>query len=221
MNKHIAYHELLESLRDASGCPLCKLEAESVRRYLDSVLYESVNDPGVRADLVRSRGYCARHARRLAAMGNAFGIAMLYQDQIRLISEFVDSLPGSPPRSSKLFREWQRADHCPACVVEKRCRERYVWTLVNGLAEQEMRTAFESGSALCMPHFLCVLEKATAPETYCFLVARQRAVVGRLRHWLHEFCRKHDYRFSHEPFGEESDSWLQAIKMVVGETEEF
>jgi len=217
VNKHISYHEVLEGLQHANGCPLCKLEAESVRRYLDSVLYESVNDPGVRSDLIRSRGYCVRHARRLAAMGNAFGIAGLYQDQIALISEFLDRLPDNPPRSSLLSREWQKTQCCPACLVEAKSRERYVWTLVNGLADEEMRNAYASSSALCMPHFLCVLEKTKAAETYRFVVARQREVIERLCHRLREFCRKHDYRFSHEGFGEESDSWLQAIRMVVGE----
>lgn len=67
-----------------------------------------------------------------------------------------------------------------------------------------------------MPHFLCVLGITKSTETYRFLVAQQRAAIDRLGHHLREFCRKHDYRFSHEKFGEESDSWLRAIEMVVG-----
>lgn len=33
---------------------------------------------------------------------------------------------------------------------------------------------------------------------------------------LGEFWRKHDYRFSHEPKGPETDSWFRAIRFFVG-----
>ena len=60
--KHLLYFTVLEAFQKAKGCALCELEAEATRRYLDSLLYESVNDPGVRENLVRAKGYCRRHA---------------------------------------------------------------------------------------------------------------------------------------------------------------
>jgi hypothetical protein len=33
---------------------------------------------------------------------------------------------------------------------------------------------------------------------------------------LAEFIRKHDYRFSHEGSGKQSNSWRRAVEMMVG-----
>ena len=68
--KHTTYYELLDAVRNAAGCPLCDIEASSVKRYFESLLHESVNDPGVREALTRSRGYCHRHAHYLRSHGN-------------------------------------------------------------------------------------------------------------------------------------------------------
>jgi len=217
VDKHTTYYEVLEAVRDAKGCPLCRLEADSVHRYLDTLLYESVNDPGVRVDLVRAKGYCRRHAQKLARMGNVFGIAILYQDQVKLVAEFLDGLPDTPSKSMKQLCEWQRAECCPACRTQFECRKRYASILVGGLADKEMHSAYSSGSGLCVPHFLYALKETRDTEIYRFLVAQERIKIGALLHDLQEFYRKHDYRFSHESFGKESDSWLRAIKLIVGE----
>jgi hypothetical protein len=56
---------------------MCELEAAATRRYLDSLLYESVNDPGVRENLIRSQGYCLRHAHLLLGFKDGLGTAIL------------------------------------------------------------------------------------------------------------------------------------------------
>jgi hypothetical protein len=38
---------------------------------------------------------------------------------------------------------------------------------------------------------------------------------------LEEFCRKHDYRFSHASWGSESDSWVRAIELLAGKPDIF
>ena len=38
---------------------------------------------------------------------------------------------------------------------------------------------------------------------------------------LKEFDRKHDYRFTHEPWGPEADSWRRVIEQFVGKREIF
>jgi hypothetical protein len=221
VDKHTIYHEVLEAMRGAKGCPLCRLEADSVRRYLDSLLYESVNDPGVRAELVRARGYCRRHAHTLAGMRDAFGIAILYQDQVRLFAQFLADLPDTPSRCAKQVREWESVERCPACRIQLECRERYASTLVGGLVEEEMRSAYSSGSGLCMPHFIYVLGETRDAGIYRLLVTVEQSKVCALLHDLEDFYRKHDYRFSQEGFGEEGDSWLRAIELIVGEDDGF
>jgi acetylornithine deacetylase/succinyl-diaminopimelate desuccinylase-like protein len=89
MDKHSTYYTVLDALKAAKECPLCALEAGAIHGYFDAILYEAVNDPKVRAELVRSKGYCHRHAHYLTDMRDSFGIAILYQDQLQLFKDVL------------------------------------------------------------------------------------------------------------------------------------
>ncbi len=77
--KHTAYFDMVDSFRKALGCALCEMEVRATRAYLENVLYECVNDHGVRRDLVQAKGYCRRHAHLLLAFGDGLGTAILYR----------------------------------------------------------------------------------------------------------------------------------------------
>ena len=221
--KHTTYYELLDAVRNAAGCPLCDIEASSVRRYFESLLHESVNDPGVREALIRSRGYCQRHAHYLRGHGNGLGIAILYQDQIKLFLRSLDVLEtiASKVTPKGMHTRRQRAEACPACRTQNDCRSRYGSTLIDWLHDQEMRSALDASRGFCVPHFLALLDMPMDTKARTFLIEMQRERMTSLLRELEEFHRKHDYRFSHEGYGSESDSWSRAIRMMVGEHDVF
>lgn len=216
-DRHTSYFNVLDALTSATGCPLCFLEAKAVRSSLESVLYESVNDPDVRAALGRSKGYCRSHAETLLDAGDGFGIAILYQD---VVQDFRKAL-GALEKGGKIARARSKvwADHagCPACRVQHEARSRYAATLLEGLSQDEMRSAFEGCPGLCVPHLMFILDGMTNQEMRAYLIEIHKAKYGALLHELQEFCRKHDYRHSGEGFGKEGDSWRRAVKLVVGE----
>jgi len=219
--KHITYYELLDAVQNAAGCPLCDIEASSMKRYFESLLHESVNDPSVREALIRSRGYCHRHAHHLRSRGNGLGIAILYQDQIKL---FLRSLDDLQTVTSKVVRKRTCArgtEACPACRMQNECRSRYVSTLIEWIHDQEMQSALDASRGFCVPHFLALLDMPMDTKARTFLIEMQRARMTSLLRELEEFHRKRDYRFSGEGFGSESDSWSRAIRMMVGEDDVF
>lgn len=218
--KHTTYYELLDAVRNAPGCPLCNIEAACIRRYFGFLLHESVNDPGVREELIRSRGYCQRHAHYLRRHGNGFGIAILYQDQIELFLRSLDELQASLAKvRTKRERAWVQTKDCPACRVQNDCSKLYGSTLIQWIDDKEMRDALDAGSGLCVPHFLALLDMTTDARLRTHLIEMQRTRMSSLLQELEEFQRKHDYRFREEGFGSEADSWSRAIKMMVGEQE--
>ena len=64
--KRMGYFDVLEALQKAKVCALCELEARSMRRYLDNLLYENVNvfSPLHARPAGRSRGKNSDPARR-------------------------------------------------------------------------------------------------------------------------------------------------------------
>jgi len=220
--KHMGYFDVLEALQKAKVCALCELESRNIRRYLDNLLYENVNDVGVRANLARSRGYCRRHAHMLLEFADGLGTAILYQDQVRLFLEF---LRGQAVLPAKLYRKnlksWNQEALCPACVTQAQCRQSYMGTLLEWLGDPKMRKAFDDSPGLCVPHFLLALPQVRGVADRNYLLKVHVSKFSVLRDELAEFTRKQDYRFRDEPRGAEKDSWQRAVNMMVGMKDVF
>jgi len=213
--KHLAYYRMLEALQTARRCVFCDLECKGIAMYFGGLLYEKVNDPGVRAALLDSGGFCPRHAHMLANLGDGLGTAIFYADQVRLRREFLDH--GIP-----LGHAWDRTDSaCPACQTEDRMRTLNTRTLLLGLQDQEMRDALAASSGLCFPHFVVALKQADDSEIAKDLIRMQKERLGSLSLQLQEFIGKYDYRRTDEEFNDERDSWLRAVEMVSGVKDVF
>jgi hypothetical protein len=96
-----------------------------------------------------------------------------------------------------------------------------VGVLLAGLSHEEMRAAVESSPGLCVPHFLLAIERGRDDAPRRYLIETQERRFKELLNDLEEFCRKHDYRFRGEGFGREGDSWIRAVKIMVGSRDVF
>jgi hypothetical protein len=77
------YHDLLSDL-EHPGCPVCRSVARHAARYLEELLWESVNDPYMRPRLREAHGFCREHALLAVQIAGRHdggqGIAILYRD---------------------------------------------------------------------------------------------------------------------------------------------
>lgn len=217
VEKHIPYYELLESLQRARICALCEMRENSTSRYLESLLYESVNDAGVRSRLVKSWGFCRRHAEKLLEFRDALGISLLYQDQVNLILEFLASLESMGRKALRnALLKWENHADCPVCVLEMQSDAQRIGTLLSGLGDSELRQALEQSPGFCIPHLLDILIASKDDSIRLFLIELHQGKFSRLYDELKEFCRKNDYRFSQEKYGSEADAWQRVSAMIQG-----
>ena len=222
MDKNITYYTVLETLKSAKECPLCYLEADAMHAYFDSILYESVNDPKLRSELVRSKGYCHRHAYFLNDMQDCLGIAIMYQDQVQLFKDLLTKKAlairdRTSEQTSERTSERNDKYICPACRSQAEARQRYLAILMEGLATlPEIQASYETSPGFCMPHLSILLETIKDPAIQNYLYATEERNLTGLWKELQEFIRKNDYRYSNEPFGKERDSWSRAIKKLNG-----
>jgi hypothetical protein len=56
----------------------------------------------------------------------------------------------------------------------------------------------------------------TAEDVLAFIIGVQIDKLTALSSEVGEYLRKHDYRFSYAPYGEERDSFIRATEMFVG-----
>jgi hypothetical protein len=214
MERNITFFKVLEAFQTETECAFCKLEADAMYAYFDAILYEAVNDAKIRIELTKSHGYCHRHAHFLMDMRDSLGVAILYQDQVKLFMDVFAKKGGN-----ELDRDNQRYNidiACPACRNQMETRQRYLNTLVEAWYEPEMKAAYEASPGLCIPHLTFLLETVKDPAIKNQLFAIERRNLAELWNELQEFIRKHDYRYNDEPYGKESNSWIRAIKKLTG-----
>jgi Family of unknown function (DUF6062) len=199
-----------------------------VHRYLEGILYENVNDVALRTTLIRSRGFCGSHAWGLVGVGDSLGTAIIYKDQVaQAIEDLQHASSGgrrgagrrgasAGGRAALLRRRRAPQVPCPACRVGDEATARYLPALLQHIGEPEMKAAIERSPFLCLPDVVRAVEISESPD-------RSRAVLEiaagkflRLHGELAELIRKRDYRFAHEPTGEEQTSWSRAVGQLVG-----
>jgi len=124
------------------------------------------------------------------------------------------------PKARGIVMQLISQERCIACGSLEEYERVVAWGLQRFLSSQEGDEAiiqrFRNSSGLCLSHFRMALEEAedqTAVET---LIEVERARMTVLLAELEEYLRKHDYRYAHEPYGAEKDSWLRAIELFVG-----
>lgn len=240
VSKHEAYYELMDACK-VRGCPICRLALHGVRHYLDSILYESINDPPTRIGIVASRGYCNDHSWQLRDMRAGLGAAILYRDVIRqVVSSIRERAVGEPlhvfstrRRDSVLGRitamvngdevgsgKLSLADPhtaCPACQVRERCEQMYLGLLLDVTDDLEFLEAFRSTGGLCFVHIDQAAAWTHDEVALDRLLGIEVELLSALDVELGEFLRKHDYRFAREARGGEVDSWIRALAVVAGQ----
>lgn len=228
-------YKLLEACRQA-GCPVCRVEQESVERYLDNQFYEHVNSPRWRDRLRASLGFCHEHA-WLAVdkrLGDALGFTIIYHDVVnnihRQIKELDHPAPSPKHGMSVLRKLPERArdtlakmlqiilphKRCPACEHRDEAIRTILSALLEELRKSEMTDALRASDGLCLPHLRLALEQVRDGSVLDKLLTIQREKLENLRDELAEFIRKSDYQLIDKGFGREGDAWLRAIDLVAG-----
>jgi len=226
-------------LRDAlaqPGCAVCRLKADSAERFLDRLLWESVNDVTSRHAIRQAQGFCHAHAWSLARTDASLGVAIILHDVLqsllpaiasatfqaispwsaRRVHEALDPKQPAAATAEAVARLEPQAA-CPACAWVEKMERIYLDVLLGHLlGEDGLLAAYASSEGLCLPHFRQALAQVRDEQVFEALVGAQRTIWERLVGDLSEFIRKNDYRFRSETWGEERDAWLRAIAALSG-----
>lgn len=231
----VPYYREIRDAFGQPGCPFCRMLDSSADRFLDAVLWEMVNDPGVRDELNRSRGYCSPHGWLLVRAGAALGIAILTKDVLKTLLDLLAEHPVEATAESA-WRSWLRGlegepasaataglvgalspqTPCPVCAHLQSLEKEYAHTLLAHLeGPGALAEVYRTSDGLCLEHFRHTLARASGKRAGPLVVV-QEAAWQRLHADLGEFIRKSDHRFRHEGFGSERDAWRRALEALSG-----
>ncbi len=225
----MTFYDLIEACGD-EGCPVCRLGREAAFDSLGAIIYESINDPGVRETLRRSWGFCPPHAQMLTAVENpAGGVAIMYGDFLRHVRDRFRQAADEADRlavSSGAGGRWRRRAPpkglatreglCLACRAEREAERRALAALLDHFDDPRLRDAYAGSAGLCLPHIETAWRQGVGHARLGALLRDAEERAGRLGVELAEFVRKLDYRFKDEPKGGEQTAWSRVLDWFAG-----
>jgi len=171
----------LRSAFHQPGCPICRVKEQSAYRYLFGLLWENVNNMGIRLHLVDSLGFCPEHTWHLwclasAEFGGEVGTHILYEAVVRNVAGRLCRLQAHlPDRVSTPWwlRGWMRlraalgiprrkdlmpTRRCPACECVSDAEERNMHWLIEGCGDAAFWASYAASDGLCLTHLRQAVE---------------------------------------------------------------
>ena len=220
--------DLLTSEGAPCECPICHLEGRLEENELDLILGASMMEPAIRIK-TNAEGFCRDHYKKMLGMKNRLGLALMLESHL---SEIKKRLSPSPISSLT----GKKGEHFTAAIAktESSCyicgkmsfhMQRSLCNLAALYsADAAFRQRFTRVPLICLPHARALCEAArkelSGKELSAF-TAEVMALVNRYLDALGEdvsfFCKKFDYRYADEPWGNAKDAPLRAAAFLTGE----
>lgn len=213
-------HRLIQSQPDR--CPICSFVAIAIRRHIESLFYEMVNDIPTREAIRKSAGFCKPHSLLVAEQADALGTSLIYGDVLKNeLTALDDGQFDRPPNTVGavariLDGSMPGRAACPACREERGQSEIAIDALLEGMRHDEFAAAFGRSAGLCLPHFRVAFLRARDPAAWRRVLEVERAALARLTGELQALARKYDYHNAEVEMGDESDSWRRALFLAAG-----
>ena len=208
------YYDLLNACTDP-GCPICRVGAYAVKRYLNSIFNEFVNDRAIRDNLLKSLGFCGEHSQLLlnTRIADALGASIIYEN---IVKKMLRELP-KQNKEKDLQNTVNRTKNCMACEQRNTVIDRSINEICNSLSDEKMQNALQDSDGLCFPHLLQVLESNQNTDDADFLLSVTKTKLEIRQTEMAELIRKNDHNFrSEEITKDEALAWKKALSMVSG-----
>ncbi len=210
------------------GCPFCRLYNKLEADEVDILLGASLMESDVRCK-TNEQSFCPTHFDLLISGKNRLGLGLMLESHLNQLSgelkdKGLSALLGkvgkaAPERLSKLD------DSCYICgridYNFQRVLSNAVWLWSNDHAEFGKKIAAQP--YICLPHFKMWLEtaqkelKKSYPDFYREVSRPVYDYFETLKEDISWFCKKFDYRYDSQPWGNSKDSIERARKFLCAD----
>ena len=200
----------------SKGCPFCELVRKQQENELELILGASMMEPDVRIK-TNEMGFCDKHFSMMLKRKNRLGLALMLESHLDHVKN-----------ESKGFGAMKK--------IEKINNSCYVCSRINYHVDRMFETAvwlydtdrafedkIKNQTYFCMHHyhkFLQVgkdeLSRKKYPDFERLVYKVNETYLEELRNDVSWFCKKFDYRYDEEPWGNAKDSPERAIKFLTG-----
>lgn len=228
MEEKIYTIPVTEAFEKKEGCPFCRLRKTLEDTERDLIMGASMMEPDIRMK-TNKLGFCRRHYKKMFDMNNRLSLALMLESHLKEKSDdvrvFKDSLFGKDCSAKGLENMKALSGSCYICErVEEKYSKMISTAVILWQKQTEFRNLFLEQPYFCLPHASLYLDSAKIrldKKTFQTFAKSLEEVQGKYISSLTEdvswFCKKFDYRYENEPWGNAKDSVERAIKFLQGE----
>ncbi len=220
-----------EAFEQNEACPFCLLYKKLEDNELDLILGASMMEPDIRIQ-TNKMGFCDVHYKKMYNLKNRLGLALMLESHLDEASDKINS-GGISLLKDKLTKVSDAAGEisssCYVCsrieknfnkMLETAC---YLWE-----SDAQFRKKLESQSHFCLNHYGLFLKyaklhisKKKQPDFLNAVSQVETPYLEKIKENISFFCKKFDYRYADEPWGDAKDAVEKAIRFLEGDYSEL
>ncbi len=208
--------------KPAEGCPFCVLYQKLEADEIDIILGASMMEPDIRIK-TNELGFCQRHFGQMFEKNNRLGLALILESHLDVVRANCEPGGFLGAKTAAIPEKLDKLRH--TCYVCERINHSFSKMMENAVylyeTEQDFRTKLKKVPYFCLSHYADFLMSAKAHMNKKKVPDFQKAVAevvntyfDELRGDVSHFCKKFDYRYENEPWGNSKDSVERAIKFL-------
>jgi len=220
----IPINEAFDACRDnpEKGCPVCVLRKKLEDDELEIIMGASMMEPDIRIK-TNEQGFCGRHFDMMLERNNRRGLALILESHLAETRKLTE--PGGFLGSRTASMADKLGELEGSCYVCGRINyslgkmlenTAYLWD-----TEKEFRDKTAAQPYFCLPHFRALiaagrshLNKKRAPDFTVALAETVNKYFDEINKDVSWFCKKFDYRYENEPWGNAKDAPERAILFI-------
>lgn len=205
------------------SCPLCNLYKKLESDELSLILGASMMEPEVRIKTNRL-GFCPHHFDRMLTNGKRLPLALMLESHLDEIRGEIAGRMSSPDKTVKRLESLSQT-----CYVCERTEENFTHLVSNVVymweTDAQFREKFGAQKYFCINHYARMLacgKKEMPKKVFKEFSESLESIVNKTLDELCSdvswFCKKYDYRYEDEPWGNAKDAPERAIRFLSGES---
>ena len=205
-------------------CPFCRLYEKLQAIEIDTILGASMMEPDVRIK-TNQEGFCHNHYQMMLQSKNKLGLALMLESHLEQLKKDLAEGPLAALKGKGKTAGERIERLSSTCYVCRRIEESLSKMVENAVylweQDKDFRTKLEGQPYLCLTHFKRFAEagrrelgKKPFAEFYSTIEKLTLAYLGELKEDVSWFCKKFDYRYDKEPWGNAKDAVERAVAFL-------
>ena len=219
--------EAVDKIKEEKSCTclLCMLYEKLQDDELNLILGASMMEPDIRIK-TNKEGFCRKHFDMMLSMKNKLGLALMLQSHIDEVRQTIFPKEGLFSPKNKCDASLNPLEeHTKSCYICSKI-DFHLTKMAETIVflwehEEEFAKKFSEMPYFCADHYRLLLQtgvyklpKNKQNDFYTAVSSIEKAYLDSLYEDVSWFCKKFDYRFADEPWGNAKDSCERAVKLL-------